>query len=89
MWRASVCTEVDGRKICRTVADNNRTEQIITKTTQLSLKPVSWWNNGNITLTVNNNTFQLAENQTKTVDSLIIYQEGIEVIGGFCKEDED
>ncbi len=87
VWKASVCVEAEGRKICRALADNNRTEQITTL--DLRLKPIAWSNNGNITLTVNNSTFQLAKNQKRPFDSLTIYQEGIEVIGGFCKEDED
>ena len=87
VWKVSVCAKIDGRKICRTLSDNNRTEQIITET-YFSLKPTAWWNNGNITLLVNNETFQLAQNQTRMFKSVEFHQEGIEIIGGSCKEED-
>lgn len=89
VWRSSVCFEIGEKKTCRLMADNNRTELVTIDAVDYRLKILDWSNNGNITLSAGNLTVQLAKNQSRPFAGHTIFQEGIDEIGGVCKEDED
>src|SRR3989338_1892567 len=81
VWRASVCFQVAEKRICRLLADNNRTELVQINDADYRLGVLSWSNNGNITLLVNNQTFQLGENQSRPLAAEhTIFQEGVDEI---------
>src|SRR3989344_6793986 len=87
VWRSSVCFKIGDKKTCRLLADNNRTELVTVDNLDYRLKIVEWHSNGNITLVAGNATLQLAKNDSVPFANNFIFQEGIDEIGGFCKED--
>jgi|SRR3989344_2332436 len=89
IWRTSVCFQLQGKKTCRLLADNNRSELVTINDIDYRFNVLTWSNNGNITLAINNQTLQLANNQSIPFASNALLQEGINEIGGTCKEDED
>ena len=89
VWKSSICFQIDSKRSCRLLADNNRTERVTIDTLDVRMGILSWWNDGNITLSINNQTRELAKNQSQPFDQYSIYQEGIESIGGICKEDNE
>ncbi len=88
-YRVSLCAKVDEKKICKIVADRNRTELYEIKENTFTVEPLSWLSDGSVELNVSNETIRLAGNVTTQYGNVTLFQEGIEVTGGFCKEDED
>ncbi len=88
-FRVSLCAKVDEKKICKIVAERNRTELYEIKESVFTVRPLKWLSDGSIELNVSNETIRLAENVTTAYGNVTLFQEGIEVTGGYCEEDED
>jgi hypothetical protein len=88
-WRASLCAKVGEKKLCKVIADRGRTEEFEIKGIVFTAKPDTWLSDGSIDVNISNETIRLAENVTTEYGNVTLFQEGIEVTGGFCKEDED
>ena len=90
-WRASFCIKIDDKKICEIISDLNRTETFDVKDNEFKVKPTDWWSDESVSLLVNNESMRLVKDETKLVEEInaTLFHEGVEITGGFCKEDED
>lgn len=90
-YRASFCIEIEEKKQCKIVSDLNRTQDFEVKDNEFEVLPTDWWNDKTITFSVNNESIRLATNETKLIEetNATIFHEGMEIVGGYCKEDED
>jgi hypothetical protein len=88
-WRVSLCARVDEKKLCKVLADLGRTEEFEIKGTEFTAKPLMWLSDGSVDINISNTTIRISENVTTSYGNITLFQEGIEVTGGFCKEDED
>lgn len=88
-WKTSLCAKVDEKKVCRIIAEKKRLEHFDVKGNEFRVSVMNWLSDGSIDFNVSNTTIRLAENETKLYGEVTLFQEGIEVTGGFCKEDED
>lgn len=88
-WRVSFCIRIEEKKVCKMLADNERVELFDVKGNDFRVDAVDWLSDGSITFTVNNESITLGKDQTISIDELnaTVFQEGIDVTGGFCKED--
>ncbi len=93
--RTSFCLKLDEKKVCRLIADNNRTEVITIKDNEFRVTPKDWLSNGGITVHFNNENITILSNKTESYvnasmnASVMLFYEGIDMTGGFCKEDEE
>ncbi len=87
--KVSFCTETPEKKRCRLFADNERSELIETETADLRVNAEKWLSDGSVQFKINEESIILKENQTQEFEGVKIYQEGIQMIGGFCKEDNE
>jgi len=93
-WQASFCIKLDEKKLCKILADNNRTELFTIKDDDFRIMPTDWFSNGTVRFNFNNENVTLAENQTQSYvngtmnTSVILFQEGVKTTGGYCKEDD-
>jgi len=87
--KASLCIIIEDKKVCRALADQDRTELFTVKETEFKVKPTDWWNDNSITFTINNQSIRLKFNELTNFSNATIYQEGITISGGYCKEDEE
>ena len=86
-WRTRFCVETDDKKICRSVADNDRQEYFDIDA-PLRVKATDWWSDGGITFSVNNESIRIDDDEKLEHETNVsIFHEGIEAAGGFCKED--
>lgn len=94
-WRTSFCIKIDEKKLCKILADNNRTEVFDIKTDEFRVGAQYWLSNGSVRFNFNNENFTLAENKTQSYvngtmnESVLLFQEGVKITGGFCKEDDE
>ncbi len=90
-WITSFCIKIEDKKICKILSDLNRTESYEVKDNEFEVKPTDWWQNESVTILVNNESMRLAMNETKRVEEVnaTLFHEGVQITGGFCKEDED
>jgi hypothetical protein len=88
-WRTSLCAKVDEKKTCKIIAERKRLELFEIKGNEFRVNAIAWLSDGSVDFNVSNKTIRLAENITSEYGNVTLFQEGIEVIGGFCKEDED
>ena len=90
-WRTSLCIQIEEKKQCKLLSDLNRTELYEIKDNEFRIGATDWWNDGSITFNFSNESIRLRPNELKSYETAnaTLFHEGIEVIGGFCKEDED
>ncbi|HLF54159.1 MAG TPA: hypothetical protein VI612_00375 [Candidatus Nanoarchaeia archaeon] len=88
-YRASLCVKIGEKKFCRIVSDIGREETFTVLNQSFEAKSTQWFADNSIELILNNRTVTLPENSTITFNESIIYHEGVQIVGGFCKEDED
>jgi len=88
IWSASLCIKQDSKKLCKQIVDNDRTELFTVLNQTYKIKAINWSNDSIITLQINEQTMNITINPVQ-LDTVTIYHEGIEVLGGYCKEDED
>ncbi|VVB81953.1 Uncharacterised protein [uncultured archaeon] len=86
--KTSLCIEIEEKKVCKTFMDQDRTETYDVKNNTFKAKPTNWWNDQSVTFDVNNQSIRLKFNELTNFSNATIYQEGITVTGGYCKEDE-
>ncbi len=84
-----MCAKTDEKKTCKIIAERKRLEQFEIKGNEFRVNAIAWLSDGSVDFNVSNKTIRLAENVTSEYGNVTLFQEGIEVIGGFCKEDED
>jgi len=89
MWKTSLCLQTDDKKQCKIFGDQDRTELYTLNNLTFKAKPTDWWNDKSVTFEINNQTIRLKENVQVNFSNVKIYQEGITVSGGYCKEDEE
>lgn len=87
MWKISLCIQTDDKKQCKIFGDQDRTELYTLNNLTFKAKPVNWWNDKSVTFEINNQTIRLKENVQVNFSNATMYQEGITVSGGYCKED--
>ncbi len=93
--RASFCIKIDEKKQCKIISDLNRTELFEVKDYDFRINATEWWHDGSVTFSVNNESVHLDANATQkysneTLDvNVTLFHEGIEITGGFCKDDEE
>lgn len=88
-YRVSVCMKTAEKKFCRLVSDTGRGESFITANQSFEVKPIDWFADHSIELNVSNTNVTMPENVTVTLNGAQFYQEGVQIIGGYCKEDEE
>ena len=90
-WRTSFCIKIQEKKLCKIISDLNRTELFEVKDNDFRVGATNWYNNESITFNINNESIRLATNETKLIEEFnaTIFHEGIEIVGGYCKEDEE
>ncbi len=89
--RTSLCIKIEEKKLCKIVSDLGRTELYEIKEHEFNVKAAEWLNDRSITFDFDNQSIRIAENATVTYEpaNATLFHEGIEVVGGYCKEDED
>ncbi|MBW2969973.1 hypothetical protein KY309_00810 [Candidatus Woesearchaeota archaeon] len=88
-YKTSLCIKIAEKKLCKTFADQERSELYTVLDTDFRVEPTNWWNDQSITFEINNQTIRLPQNKTITLENATLFLEGFEKIGGYCKEDED
>lgn len=88
-YRVRLCIQDQTGKLCRLLADNNRTEIIAIGGTDVRIGAANWYSDESINFTLNNQTSLLKPKQTIELFSATIYSENFEEYGGFCKLDEE
>jgi hypothetical protein len=82
--------EAPDKKVCRTISDLNKTELYTLKDLEFRVQATGWWNDNSTTIAIGNESIRLKTNEEAEFEqNITIYQEGIQIIGGYCKEDED
>lgn len=76
--------------MCKILADRGRTELYEIKGNTFRVGALKWLSDGSVEFNVSNEIIRLPENTTTSITgNITLFQEGIKVTGGFCKEDED
>lgn len=88
-WRTSICLQAPEKKLCRLLADNDRTELITINNTIFRVGAEDFWANEAVTFQINNQTVKLLANSTVTIDNITFSHSAIDVAGGSCQEDGD
>ncbi len=88
-YRTSLCVKIGEKKFCRIVSDIGREEEFTVLNQSFEAKPTNWFEDRSIELILNNQTVTIPENSTITFENSTLYHEGVQIVGGFCKEDED
>lgn len=88
-YRASLCVKIAEKKFCRLLSDTGREEAFKVIDQDFVVKPINWLADHSIELNVNNQNVTIPENVTVTFNNSVLYQEGVEIVGGYCKEDEE
>lgn len=89
VWRTRFCAESESKKTCRLLADNGMKEYIEIGNTALRISTNKWFTDGSVTFQINQENVTLPVNGTKIFENLKIYQEKEEILGGYCKEDDE
>jgi hypothetical protein len=91
LYRTSLCIKIGEKRICKIVADNKRAEVFNVLDFSFRITATDWWSDEGVTFEINNETIRLATNETTEYQpaNATLYQEGIEILGGYCKEDEE
>lgn len=88
-YKTSLCIKIEDKKLCKTFADQERSELYTVLDEDFKVKPTDWWNDQSITFEINNQTIRIKQNETVALTNATLFLEGFEKIGGYCKEDED
>lgn len=88
-WRASLCVKFGEKKSCKVLADHERTEFFKINDVEYRAGAVEWWSDGSVTFMIENESVRIGENVTIPHLNASFFHEGIDVVGGFCKEDEE
>ncbi len=91
LLRSSICLRMGEKKICKAIGGNGRAEIFNAQEHAFRITAQDWWGDGSITFEINDETIRVPQNGTVeyTPANATIFHEGIEVIGGYCKEDEE
>jgi hypothetical protein len=88
-YRTSFCIQSPDKKVCRIISDLNKTELFIVQDLEFRVQATDWWNDDTTTIAIDNQSIRLKANETHEFGNVTVYQEGIQIVGGYCKEDED
>jgi len=88
-WRTSFCIKIGEKKLCRILADNDKDELFIVKGQEFRVQATDWLSNESIRFNFANETIHLVANEQITRVNATLFHEGIQVVGGFCKEDRE
>lgn len=88
-YSTSLCITIGPKKFCRTIADNGRVEIFNVLNESFRIAAENWNNDETVEAVINDEEFIVTNKTTNYGTNATIFHEGINTIGGYCKEDED
>ena len=77
------------KKFCRHIADNGRVEVFNLLDQSFRISAENWNSDETVKIIINEEELVVAKKEINFGENTTIYHEGIETIGGYCKEDEN
>ena len=88
-FRTRLCFEADGKKICRLLVDNERSEFIEIANHNFEAQIATFFSDKSVNFVIGNQTLKLAAQTPTDLLGVTIFHEGVDEVGGFCKADEE
>lgn len=87
--RTHLCFEFGDKKICRLLADNERSELVDIGNQSFRAQALDFFSDGSVEFLVDNETRSLTPNKPFVLRGVSIFSEEGDEVGGFCKADEE